>query len=204
MRDIDPGQGAPAANPPSESFLKKLRLELLAGLSIMKEDVGAALALRGRLAEKWLLEWGGILPHSVSDLAEDSKRFAAGPDTAQTSATVDSFGETHWSLLYRIYSKPKWTVTGGAGLSLGFITNRIDTVVTDSLGTFLYSTNQKPHRTRIGPRVQLGVQSPLTSHLSLGLHIAWVYYANEETRGGLAHDLDFDGFLIEPMVQWRF
>lgn len=175
------------------------------GPSILEGQAGLGLAVRAHVGKSWLVEWGGLVPHRVSGYAEDTTHAVSGTDTIDTAANVESFSEMHWTLSYRLHSwnERRTSVYGGAGLSLGFVTNRMNTWVTSSPGN-VQSSTQNAHRTRISPRVQLGAATSFTPHTGFSLNVAWVHYANEETRSGQPHDLDFGGLLIEPMLQWQF
>jgi hypothetical protein len=199
--------GHRSATNSSSWSLSDNRLDFLAGASLFKGETGIALAVRGPLVNDFRWEVGGILPHQVSGYASDGAVSVAPPSTESASLRVRSFGEAHVVALYPLFEKPRssgtpgWTLDAGAGISLAFVDNVIDQQVTN--GQFSSANSYPTNKARIGPRLQLGVAAALTDRISVRLDIAWVDYANRDSFGAHNFNLNFSGFLINPMLQVR-
>ena len=106
------------------NYMKKM--SLIAGAGILKSEPAFALALRGDLPKKFLWEVGGLFPRPVSGYADQSVSGTNGSGPFTISSHVDAFGDMPMALLYPLYQQERLILDGGAGFSLGFITNRAD------------------------------------------------------------------------------
>jgi hypothetical protein len=205
MREVVPGSesSSPAvpASPSLASQFHDYPLDLLAGGAFLKTSGGFALAVRGPLFKRVVFEVGGVLPHSVSDYA-DAHSFSdfGGGLTVASEGHVESMSEMHLALLYPFFTSPHLNLDGGAGFSIGFVTNHGQQVFT---GFANPDQDTDAHTTAFSPLIQLGAETPISKQVSFRLNLAYVLYRNKPQINGQSLDLDFSGVMISPMIQVR-
>jgi hypothetical protein len=189
---------AAAASPGPGGVWDGSKYSFLAGPSIFKEEVGAALAVRRDLPNNFRVEWGGVLPHPVSGYASDSVMFTANGSNATENAYVTNFAETHLALLYPVWASGRYTVEGAAGLSLGWVTDHLDKITNPPSP---YSPNSQ--HVLASPWIQVGTRVSINERFSLRLDAAWVRYSNNDTFGANTFDLTFRGIMVRAGVEVR-
>ena len=126
----------------------------------------------------------------------------SGSQVFTNAANVESFAEMHLALLHPLWQYERFTLEGGAGLSLGVVDNHVHQQISIVNGT---TSAFDPHSIKIvpSPLVMLGIGAKLTARSSIRLDAAWVNYANRDTTNARAYNLSFSGVMIRPSLQVR-
>src|SRR4051812_11263549 len=79
MQEDSPGSVPPAAKVTHSGPNFFRDVEAYAGPSILKGELGVGLGVRKPVCQRWVAEWGGVLPHPVSGFAEDAATDTSNP-----------------------------------------------------------------------------------------------------------------------------
>jgi hypothetical protein len=196
-------------------------VSFLAGPSIYKGDVGAALAMRYQLSNSefgipsstlrtpnsalnslrtphWLLELGGVFPTNVSGYANDQAGLNVPGGPSSVRGSVGSYAEAHAAAIIRYALTGRVGVEAGVGVSMARVRNDFsrqfpDTTLTNSSVDSLWS-----------PLGLVGFEVKLWKGLACGVDMMYVSYSNKPASGGQTLNLGFGGVGIRPALEWMF
>ena len=186
--------------PPS---LEPARFSLLVGVSSFKGEVGAALAVRAELPYGFQVEAGGVLPASVSGLAED-RASVNTPTPTPLTGQVTNLSQADLALLYPFYKREGFSLEAGVGLSVAQVTSQSEWA-TNAGTPEAQAFQDRTLQSAFSPLVELGGNYRLTPHLAIHLDVAYPTYSNNvRTPVGQPLALSFRGLAVRPMLAWRF
>jgi putative endonuclease len=179
------------------------RLSMLVGVSSFKGEVAAALAVRAELPYGFQVEAAGVLPASVSGLAED-RASVNTPTPTPVTGQVTNLSEADLALLYPFYKREGFSLEAGVGLSVAQVTSQSEWA-TNAGTPEAQAFQDRTLQSAFSPLVELGGNYRFTPHLSIHLDLAYLTYSNNvRTPVGQPLALSFRGLAVRPMLAWRF